>query len=90
MSRIPQQDESSPGQTSGRPYRLESIETYRKIPIYHLIYEGSVVLDQKTHEEEIRIIASIPPEKFGLVICFQNLSISSTRPCFPSALSTDV
>jgi hypothetical protein len=58
------------------PHRIEEIEKYRGIPIFHLVYEGSVVIDRQAHQEELQIIDSIAAERFGLVICFRNLSIA--------------
>jgi len=60
-----------------RPFRIETVETYRDVPIYHLYYRQPMVVDRLVHEEEIRAIAEIPGDRFGLIISFENLSFAS-------------
>ncbi len=61
---------------SRRPFRIEPVETYREVPIYNLVYNIPTVVDREVHEEEIRALAELPADRFGLVISFRNLSFA--------------
>src|SRR5437773_9870849 len=59
------------------PFHLEKVEAYRQVPIYHQVYDHPTMLDREAHEREIEVVASFPEERFGLVICFRNVSFAS-------------
>ena len=64
----------------GPPLHLEYIETYRRVAIYHLLYDRLTVLDLQAREEEARIAASVPEERFALVISLRNLKSPPILP----------
>jgi hypothetical protein len=70
-------DIASPEGPPPSPIRLEVLETYRGIPIYHLSYAVRTVYDRVRHEEELRALGAIPEGRFGLVTCLRNLALSA-------------
>jgi hypothetical protein len=65
---------------AGRPageeisLRLEAVETYRGVPLYHMTYDHPVVYNREVHEKEIAALAALPQALFALVICYRNIS----------------
>jgi hypothetical protein len=57
-------------------FRLEPIGEHRGVPIYHLIYDCPAVIDRPSQEQEVKAISAVRDPRFGLVVCFQNLSTS--------------
>jgi hypothetical protein len=67
---------NGPGRPAGEEIslRLEAVEAYRNIRIYHLTYDLPVIYNREVHEKEIAALRALPPDPFALVICYRNIS----------------